>query len=78
MKCTRHQRNWKTFILSHNAVSSDFWGSGVGLGGIGIEVEKENVILTRAVVKIVIENYMYMPLRAIVKKVIKKLLATMN
>lgn len=52
------------------------WG-GVG-GGIGIEVEKENVILMRAVVKIVIENYMYMPLKAIVKKVIKKLLATKN
>lgn len=55
-----------------------FGGVGWGWGGIGIEVEKENVILTRAVVKIVIENNMYMPLRAIVKKVIKKLLATMN
>lgn len=69
----------KTFILSHHAVSSDFWGSGGGVGGgeYNDDIE-ENVILTRAVVKKVIENYMYMPLRAIVKKVIKKLLATKN
>lgn len=55
-----------------------FGGVGVGLGGKYNDDIEENVILTRAVVKKVIENYMYMPLRAIVKKVIKKLLATKN